>query len=413
MKDGPKNRLRAQDIHQIVDVFNKRLDVPKYSRMVSVDEIEKNEFNLNLPRYIDSQQAEDRQDIEGHLNGGIPQTDVEALQRYWDVCPKLRQALFKANRPGYLDLAVEKSAIKSTIYEHPEFAAFIGRMNAHFATWKDKTAKLLRALNSGCHPKGLIADLSEDLLAHYVGQPLIDKYDVYQHLMDYWAGTMQDDCYLIATDGWRAETARIIEKDKRGKEKDKGWTCDLVPKLLIVARYFAKEQEAIDQLTADLEGVTARLTELEEEQGGEEGAFSELDKVNKANVATRLKEIEGDKDAKDEAAALNDWLKLNGDEADLKKRLKEAEASLDAKAYAKYPTLTESEIKTLVVDDKWLAALDRDIHGEMDRVSQDITQRVKELVERYETPLPQMVNRVADLETKVNGHLEKMGFACK
>jgi type I restriction enzyme M protein len=413
MKDGPKNRLRAQDIHQIVDVFNKRLDVPKYSRMVSVDEIEKNEFNLNLPRYIDSQQAEDRQDIEGHLKGDIPQADVEALQRYWDVCPKLQQTLFKANRSGYLDLAVEKSAIKSTIYEHPEFAAFIATMNAHFATWKDKTAKSLRALKPGFHPKELIATLSEDLLAHYVGQPLIDKYDVYQHLMDYWAETMQDDCYLIAADGWKAETYRIIEKDKKGKEKDKGWTCDLVPKTLIVARYFAKEQEGIDRMTTELEGVTARLTELEEEQGGEEGAFSELDKVNKAEVSKRLKEIKGDKEANGEAAVLEEWLNLSDQEADLKKRLKEAEAALDAKAYAKYPTLTEAEIKTLGVDDKWLAALDRDIHGEMDRISQALTQRVKELAERYETPMPQMVNRVADLEAKVNRHLKQMGFSWK
>ena len=411
MKDGPKNRLRAQDIHQVVDVFNKHLDMPKYSRMVSVDEIEKNEFNLNLPRYIDSQQAEDLQDIEGHLKGGIPRVDVDALQRYWDVYPKLRRSLFKVNRPGYLDLAVVKSAVKPTIYEHPEFADFIGRMNAHFATWNQKTAKSLRALKPGCHPKELIGKLSEDLLAHYLGQPLIDKYDVYQHLMDYWAETMQDDCYLIAADGWKAETTRIIEKDKKGKEKDKGWTCDLVPKPLIVARYFAKEQEAIDQLTAELESVTARLTELEEEQGGEEGAFSELDKVNRANVVARLKEIEGDKDAKDEAAALSDWLKLNGDEADLKRHLKAAEASLDAKAYAKYPTLTEAEIKTLVVDDKWLTALDRDIHGEMNRVSQQLTKRVKELAERYEAPMPQMTNRVAELEAKVNRHLKKMGFS--
>ncbi len=81
--------------------------------------------------------------------------------------------------------------------------------------------------------------------------------DVYQHLLDYWAATMQDDCYLIAADGWKTETYRIIEKDKKGKEKDKGWTCDLVPKDLIVARYFAKEQEAIDKLAVKLESVTA------------------------------------------------------------------------------------------------------------------------------------------------------------
>jgi type I restriction enzyme M protein len=419
MKDGPKNRLRSMDIHKIVDAFARQDDSePKYARMVSFAEIEKNEFNLNLSRYIDSQVPEDLQDIEGHLKGGIPKANVDALQRYWDVCPKLRQMLFRANRSGYLDLAVEKSAIKSRIYEHPEFASFISKMNSHFEVWQQKTAKTLRKLKADCHPKEVIGALSEDLLAHYIGQPLIDKYDVYQHLMDYWAETMQDDCYLIAADGWKAETYRVIEtkkgKDgKPGKQVDKGWTCDLIPKSLIVARYFAKEQAIVDQLAAELEGVTARLTEIEEEYGGEDGAFAELDKVNKANVAARLKEINGDKDAKDEAAVLNDWLKHSGEEADLKKRLKEAEAALDAQAYAKYPKLTESEIKQLVVDDKWLAALDRDIHGEMDRVSQALTQRVKELAERYETPLPQMVSSVADLETKVNHHLKAMGFSWK
>src|SRR3984885_3245361 len=238
MKDGPKNRLRAQDIHKIVDVFNRRLAVPKYSRMIPVEEIEKNDFNLNLPRYLDSQQAEDLQDIEGHLRGGIPERDVDALCRYWKVCPNLRQVLFKASRPGYVDLAVAMAAIKSTIYGHPEFATFIKGMNAHFSTWRQKSAKTLRQLKAGCHPKEVITALSEDLLAHYTGKPLIDKYDVYQHLMDYWAETMQDDCYAIAADGWKAETYRIIEKDKKGKEKDKGWACDLVPKALIVARYF-------------------------------------------------------------------------------------------------------------------------------------------------------------------------------
>ncbi len=413
IKDGPKNRLRAQDIHKIVDVFTRQCDVPRYARMVSLAEIEKNDFNLNLPRYIDSQVPEDRQDIEGHLKGGIPVADVEALKPYWDICPTLKTKVFKPNRPGYLDLAVEKSAIKPAIYDHPEFAAFIAGMNTHFAAWRDKMAKHLKALKPGIHPKGIIADLSEDLLAHYTGKPLIDKYDVYQHLMDYWDETMQDDSYLIAVDGWKAETYRVIETDKKGKEKDKGWACDLIPKPLIVARYYAKEQAAIDQLAAELESVAARLAELEEEHGGEDGAFAELDKVSKANVAARLKEIKGDKEAKDEAAVLNAWLKLNADEADLKKKLKEAEVDLDAKAYAHYPKLSEAEIKTLVVDDKWLSALDRDIHGEMDRISQTLTQRVKELAERYETPLPRMASRVAELEAKVNRHLEKMGLAWK
>ena len=352
------------------------------------------------------------QDIAGHLQGGIPAADIDALAPYWAVCPQLRQTLFKPNRPGYLDLAVEKAAIKPAIYEHPEFAAFIAGMKAHFAAWRRPERRRAQGTcRPAATPRRSSSALSEGLLAHYQDKPLIDPYDVYQHLMDYWAETLQDDLYLIAADGWKAETSRIIETDKKGKQRDKGWTCDLIPKALIVARYYAKEQAAIDQLAADLEAVSARLTELEEEHGGEEGAFAELDKVNKANVAARLKEIKGDREARDEAAVLDDWLKLNAEEADLKKRLKDAEAALDAAAYAHYPKLTEAEIKTLVVDDKWLAALAAAIHGEMDRVSQQLTRRVKELAERYETPMPRMTERVAELEAKVNRHLERMGFS--
>ncbi len=470
MKDGPKNRLRSQDIHKIVDVFNKRLEVPRYARMVSVEEIEKNDFNLNLPRYIVSQTPEDMQDIEGHLRGGIPEADVDALASYWAVCPQLRNTLFTANRPGYLDLAVNKADLKSTIYGHPEFAAFIADMQVQFDAWRDKSAATLKAIDAGCNPKQVIFDLSEDLLASYTGKPLIAHYDVYQHLMDYWAETMQDDCYSIAADGWKAETTRIIERDKKGKEKDKGWTCDLIPKRLIVARYYAEEQKAIDQLALELETVAAMLAELEEEHGGEEGAFPAPDKVNKASVTVRLKELKEEEPADlssssfprkrgsraaskldarrslssnavvrgghdssldapeavlmvaeapapygdaapSEAEVLRSWLNLFNQEADLKKRLKDAEAALDAKAYAHYPKLTEAEIKALVVDDKWLAALDAAIHGEMERVSQQLTGRMKELAERYEAPLPQMVDRVAELEARVNGHLERMGFA--
>jgi len=413
MKDGPKNRLRSQDIHRIVDVFTRQLELPRYSRIVSFDEIEKNDFNLNLPRYIDSQKPEDLQDIDAHLRGGIPAADVDALSRYWDVCPGLRQTLFRQCRHGYLDLAIEKPVIKTTIYEHPEFAAFITGMNDHFAIWRQRSAVWLKALKTGCHPKEVIAALAEDLLDHYVGMPLIDPYDIYQHLLDYWAEVMQDDCYLIAADGWKAETYRVIEKNKQGKEKDKGWTCDLIPKPLIVARYFANEQAAIDQITTELESVIARLTELEEEHGGEEGAFADFDKVNKANVATRLKETKGDREAEEEAEVLSAWLKLSGQEASLKRALKEAEEVLDARAYAKYARLTEAQIQALVVDDKWLAALDIAIHGETDHVSQRLTQRLKELAQRYEAPLPQMASRVAEGEARVNRHLERMGFAWK
>ena len=414
MKDGPKNRLRAQDIHKIIDTFTKQLEIPKYSRLVTFEEIEKNEFNLNLPRYIDSQESEDIQDIDGHLRGGIPSRDIEALDQYWRVCPQLKEALFKSNRPEYLDLIPEKSGVKAVIFQHPEFKKFRNGMENLFSTWRHQNTDKLKTLKAGMHPKDLIDNLSEDLLAHYTDKPLIDKYAVYQHLMDYWAQSMQDDCYLISVDGWRAETYRIIETDKKGKDKYKGWACDLIPKPFIVARYFSKEQAELDQLQADLEATVTKLLELEEEQGGEEGVFSQFEKANKGVVSARVKEIGGllaeDPDMQEEIAVLEKWLELNTMQAELKTKVKNEELELDAKAYNQYPKLTEEEIKTLVVDDKWMNALQSAIGGEIDQISQSITQRIKELSERYDTTLPQMNSQMTQLEDRVNCHLERMGF---
>lgn len=410
MKDGPKNRLRSRDIHKIVDTFNKQIEEPGYSRMVGVEQIERNDYNVNLPRYIDNRAAEDLQDLNAHLKGGIPSADIDALQEYWSVCPNLRKALFKPNRKGYLDLAVPKQEIKTAIHEHAEFRAFMDAMNTHFDAWRDRAQRKLKKLEVGFKPKALVTELSEDLLKHYLGQPLMDAYGVYQILMDYWAEVMQDDAYAIALDGWQAKPTRIVEVDKKGREKDKGWSCDLIPKPLIVARYFAEEQEALDSLNAELETVSAQLAELEEEHGGEEGAFAELEKVNKGEVVRRLKEIKGDKEAKDEAAVLKEWLDANTRESELKKQIKAAEAELDAAAYAQYAELTEKEIKQLVIEDKWLATLSASVHGEMDRISQSLTRRVKELAERYETPLPDLAAHADALEKKVLGHLAKMGF---
>ncbi|MDE1902062.1 MAG: SAM-dependent DNA methyltransferase [Alphaproteobacteria bacterium] len=416
MKDGPKNRLRARDIHKVVETFTHATEAPKYSRMVGLDEIEKNDFNLNIPRYIDSQQEEDIQDIEGHLKGGIPVRDIDALGDYWAVCPNLRKTLFKPLRAGYVSLAVDKAKLKPTIYDHKEFASFIAEMAAHFATWRGKQAKALRALGVDMHPKEVIAKLSEDILVHYQDKPLIDKYAVYQHVMDYWQTTMQDDCYLIAADGWKAETYRVLvkvegKKGKPDKMVDKGWACDLLPKDLIVAAYFAEDQEAIRSMTAEMEAAAARCAEIEEEQSGDEGFFAVFDKINKAEVSARAKEIKNDKDAKEELAVLKEWLEQNEAETELKKKIKAAEAALDDKAYKKYPKLTEGEIKTLVVDQKWLATLDRAIHGELDRISQSLTQRVKELAERYKATMPELTQAVEDYEAKVVAHLKKMGFA--
>ena len=350
--------------------------------------------------------------------GGIPERDLDAIGDYWQVLPSVRAALFEpfdqtGGRPGYARLKLPLPEVKTAIFNHAEFTAFNTAARKHFATWRAATTPQLVAFDKDGHPKALIETIAESLLDTFKPTPLLDAYDIYQHLMDYWAETMQDDCYLIAADGWVARTARILETDKKGKQKDKGWTCDLIPKPLIVARYFAKEQGALDAKQTELEAAAASLAELEEEHGGEEGFLGALDKIAKAEVGARLKEIKGDNEAKDEAEVLKRWQHLSESETALKREAKEQDAALDKLAYDKYPKLTEAEIKTLVVDDKWLATLAAAVQGELDRVSQTLTGRIRQLAERYATPLPQLTDEVATLAARVDGHLKKMGAVWK
>ncbi len=402
MKDGNKNRLRAQDIHRIVDTFNRQIEIPKYSRFVPLADIAANDHNLNIPRYIDSTAPEDLQDIEAHLKGGIPNRDIEDLARYWAVLPSLKTALFDPDRTGYSQLAIPTSEIKATIFGHPEFTAFNDTANGLFATWRTANKPLLTSIKVGDRPKALIETLSESLLETFRSAPLLDPYDVYQHLMDYWAETMQDDVYQIVEDGWRA----VLD----GKPN-----TDLIPRTLMVARYFSAEAEAIEQLEAERDAVTRQMEELAEEHGGEDGLLEEAKtdkgKLTAKSVRDRIKDIRHDPEAADELKVLNEYFARIEAEAVASKKVKDAQKSLDAKVTAQYPKLREDEIKALVVDDKWLARLAADVQNEMDRVSQALTGRVKTLAERYATPLPTLASQVSDLAARVDSHLRKMGFA--
>ena len=427
IKDGNKNRLRAQDIHKIVDAFTRQLEIPRYSRMVPFDEISdpKNDFNLNLPRYIDSSEPEDIQDIDGHLRGGIPDRDLDALQRYWNVFPGVREVLFKkASRPGYSDLSVAAADIKTTIFGHAEFTDWSTQTQKLFATWRAEVTPRLVGIQQGDKPKVLIESLAEGLLSTFQAAKLLDAYDIYQHLMDYWAESMQDDVYLIASDGWRdAAKPRLMVEDKDKKSRDKPdftlgkqkFKAELIPPALLIARYFAAEQAAIDKLESEAAAVSQAMEELAEEHGGEDGLLAEAkndkDKLTKASAAARLKAIGLDRDATEERKVLGEYLALADKELALSVKAKAATEELAAKVAAKYGKLSEEDIKVLVVEDKWLATLEASVQGELDRVSQSLTSRLRELAARYSIPLPKLTDELSGLAARVENHLKRMGAA--
>jgi len=427
IKDGNKNRLRAQDIHKIVDAFTRLAEILRYSRMVSLTEISdaKNDFNLNLPRYIDSTEPEDLQDIDGHLRGGIPNRDIDALDNFWQVFPAVRATLFKkANRADYTELKVPIGEVKAAIFGHAEFTAYNESATKLFAKWKSASTPRLRGIAKGGKPKALIETLSEDLLATFEEARLLDAYDVYQHLMDYWAQTMQDDVYMIVSDGWReAAKPRLIVEDKEKKAKEKPdfsvgklkYKAELIPTALVIARYFAAEQTAIEKLEAELAAGEQALEEMAEEHGGEGGLLAEAkndkDKLTRASVAARLDAAEeGGADVAEpgEIKLLKEYLALSKQAAVASAKASDAQEALLLKVAAQYGKLTEDEIKTLVVDDKWLTTISAAVQGELDRVSQTLTGRIRQLAERYATPLPQLTSDVATLAARVGEHLKKM-----
>jgi len=439
MKDGNKNRLREQDIKRITDVFEAQKEVKGFSRMVSVEEIAKNEYNLNIPRYIDSQEKEDIQDIEAHLKGGIPISDIDDLSKFWEVYPTLKSELFNVimndelsmvNGGKYANLNIEIDKIKDTVLNHSDFMAFSEVMNRVYSDWETKTKSILNNLKKEHKPKELIRTISGNLLKSYEyssnspftihHSQLVNKYNVYQLLLSYWNEIMQDDCYIISADGWVAETYRIYKENSKKKMVDKGWTCDLVPKELVINKFFETEKNAIADLETEKENTTSQITEIEEEQSGEDSYFAEIEKVSKTSVNGELKmvnaELKTTKDAdeisdlKEKQKVLKQYLDLHSQLTATNKKIKKAEQELDEKLYAKYPSLTETDVKTLVVDDKWMQTIENDIKGEIDHISQRLTNRIKELAERYQTPLPQIDKEVENLETKVNGHLSKMGY---
>ena len=284
-KDGNKNRLREQDIRKIVDVFNGQVEIPRYSRMVPLSEIETNDYNLNIPRYIDSSEPEDLHDLEAHLRGGLPQRDVDALQPYWDVFPSLRETLFApGDRAGYLATRLEPHRVKATIEENSDFRTYAARVHGVFHEWWDAHASRLYALEKGCRPREGIQTLADDLLDRFAGLPLLDKYDVYQQLMDYWDETMQDDMYLIAAEGWvDAASPRLIVTKKKTANDGKAiketadltigrkkYKMDLLPPALLVARCFVSEQAHIEALQIKADEASRNLEEFVEEHRGEE-----------------------------------------------------------------------------------------------------------------------------------------------
>ncbi len=422
IKDGDKNRLREQDIRRIVDVWQSQRDVPHFARFVPMEEIERNEYNLNIPRYVSAPDTEILQDIDAHLYGGLPKHDIDQLATYWDVCPSLRSDLFSEHptREGYYSLNCEQDAIRDTVSANADFQKQSEVFKRSFADWCDKHRNELTSLVQGFAPKTLIEQLGNSLLEIFgADKSLVDAYDVYDCLMNYWGEAMQDDCYMISSGGWTVQlyTPQPASKKSNDKKKEKkaatpeDIVCDLLPVPIVIDEYFADKRNLIIAAEELLSQNEAQLAELIEEQAEnflDEDNFPD-GKMTDANIKKRIKALDKKADA-EELAVLQKYLKLKEDISFVKRTIKNLKYDLLTALLDKYAALSEADIKRLVIEKKWFASLGSCLDGEMQRISQQLTSKVSALAERYAQTLPEIDAEIADLEEKVAAHLKQMGY---
>lgn len=428
MKDGAKNRLREQDIRRIVDTWEAHKDVPHYARFVSYEEIaERHDYNLNLPRYIQAADKEVVQDIEAHLKGGLPVYDIEQLGRYWNSCPTLCQELFEENNPrkGYASLKVDKSHLRATIQNNLDYKKQCESFHLHFKDWRTEVNPILESLNEESSPKIIGKQLGNAILRHFLKDTLlVDGYDVYDVLMNYWNETMQDDCYLIVDGGWAVELYTpqpAAKKSRSGEIKSvkiktaksiADLACDLLPVEYVVRKYFQELNQALltaEEQLSDYEFQKSELEETYKDDYLDESNF-DGDKITDASLKKRIKHLKNSKGDKEEINTLMRYADVRDDIADTKRVIKVCSDKLLKSVQERYKTLTSDEIREMVLNDKWYSTLSERLEQQMQQVSQQLNSSVMALVERYEKTLPELDNKVKELKDKVTAHLKAMGF---
>lgn len=398
MKDGAKNRLREQDIRRIVDAWNAQEPIAHYAKLATWEEIEKNDYNLNIPRYIVPRDTEIKQDIEAHLKGGLPKHDIEQMEDIWAVCPTLKPALFAERKDGRFDLAIGKDQVRATVESEASFRKQADNFSDTLKAWTGEVRPKMLSIAEGCSPKALIAEWSQLLLDKAkADSSLVDAYGVYDHLMNYWTETMQDDCYMVSNDGWKVELSEA-KKNPTFREL----VCDLLPVPIVVDTYYSMQLAEVQQWEQEAEQKVAEIDSLVEENPD---AF-DMEKVNEGNVK-KAEKMATDPQTK---GLLKQYLTLTAEKKEADGKAKKAIVELTKMVRAKYETLTVNEVREMVVIKKWLATVTGRCMEEMQRVTQEITASVTALAERYERTLGEMETSASELEKRVNEHLKKMGF---
>lgn len=404
VKDGNKNRLREQDIKKITDTYLERIEEEKYSKIVPMEQIEKEEYNLNIPRYIDSSKQERIQDIRAHISGGIPETDIKNLNKYWNIAPNLKNKLFKkSDKEGYLELAIDKKDINDEIRHSEELLNYSKELKEKIAKWEIENKEKLQKINNDTRAKQLIENLSSCILKMFENDKIIDKYEAYEYLMEYYNITLKDDLYLIVENGWIPKLT--FGQDKNGKIKKNEFESDLLPKEIVIKEYFKEHADKLEELNNQLNDLVSDYDAIVEENTGDEAIFNDEEKINEKLIKEKIQE-----ETEENIKVLKEMLNNLSKQKEIKKDIKEAQEELNSLVIEKYKTLDEKTSKELIINKKWFNDLENKFNDMYEDIIYDLSDQITNEVENYENTLAKLLKETSDLETIVLKDLERMGY---
>ncbi|WP_305869761.1 type I restriction-modification system subunit M [Helicobacter pylori] len=419
-KDGNKNRLRDQDVQKMIDTFNALKEIPYYSKMVSLEEISANDYNLNIPRYIAAKQESEKDLfalINSHKASYLPKNEIEAYDPYFRVFKELKNTLFKkSDKEGYYALKTECENIKELIIQRSEYQTFHASVLSAFD--RLDLFETFNDLEPGFNPKTLIESVCSKVLKEFEKVEILDKYGVYQLFKDYYNEVLQDDWFLLSFNDFRS--AKELRKLTPLKDKNKKanyleepdfviqktyYKSDLIPKHLIKQRFFEKETKELEELENALNEKEALLDEFIEEHSNEEGLFDGL-KINESVLKKELKNATDLEDKKILKTAL-EWLEAKNKALKMKNKAYE---ELELKAFHQYKNLELNEIKDLIIKDKWLNSLKNALENKILKRINAFASALNEIISSYSNSLLELDKEVKESESKVLEHLKDLGI---
>ncbi|RVY53671.1 type I restriction-modification system subunit M [Helicobacter pylori] len=419
-KDGNKNRLREQDVQKMIDTFNAYKEIPYYSKMVSLEEISANDYNLNIPRYIAAKQESEKDLfalINSHKASYLPKNEIEAYAPYFKVFKELKNTLFKkSDKEGYYALKTECENIKELITQSLEYQTFHASVLNAFD--RLDLFETFNNLEPGFNPKTLIESVCSRVLKEFEKIEILDKYGVYQLFKDYYNEVLQDDWFLLSFNGF--ESAKELRELNPLKDKNKKanyleepdfviqktyYKSDLIPKNLIKQRFFEQEAKELEELENALNEKEDLLNEFIEEHSNEEGLFYEL-KINESVLKKELKNATDSEDKQILKTAL-EWLEAKNKALKMKNKAYE---ELELKAFRQYKNLEINEIKDLIIKDKWLNSLKNALENKILKRINAFISALNEIISSYSNSLLELDKEVKESESKVLEHLKDLGL---